>query len=269
MVSFLVGVLLVSDSGVELGVSGVLRVLGGLAVVGPLIGGSWIVYNQIADLEEDSSSPRKKDLVLVRGILTPRHAWAVFFSLLGIGLVLSFALGTRPGLLALGASFIGLAYSHPLMRLKARPFLDSAANGICYGVVPLAMGWSLFSGLSIQTIGASLPLFLIFSSGHMLLALPDRELDKRLGVRTTPVIVGYRATVLVSITLVTLAIGTLTALVAVGWYPRYSLITLPILGSILGLHISLLDESKIQRRFGNLRHLYAALGAVFLITLII
>jgi hypothetical protein len=39
------------------------------------------------------------------------------------------------------------------------------------------------------------------------------------------------------------------------------------LASILGLHVSLLDESKIQRYFGILRCLYTALGAILLITL--
>jgi len=114
------------------------RIFGGLLVVGPLIAGSWIVYNQMVGLADDSRSPRKRDVVLVRRAVALRHAWAIFLSLLGAGLVLSFAMSVSVGLLAVAASLTGLACSHPWIRSKGKLGLDSLVNGVCYGSIP---GW--------------------------------------------------------------------------------------------------------------------------------
>ena len=267
MVSLLVGVAMACrGSSAQLDI---LLVLGGLLLVGPLIGGSCIVFNQIVDLGEDLKSPRKRDLVLVRGTMTLRQAWVMWVALFGSGLALSFSLGTTIGFLAVGASFLGFAYSHPWVRLKNKPILDSLVNGTCYGTLPLLVGWSLFSGLSTEAVGLSLPLLFIFISGHMLLGLPDMEFDRSLGLRTTPVVLGYRVTLVVSAVLVTLAIGVFSILAVADWYPIRSLIVLPVLVSIDCLHIALFDESKIPRHFRNLRWLYMGLGVLFLVSLTI
>lgn len=239
----------------------------GLLVVGPLIAGSCIVFNQVVDFVKDSRSLRKRRLPLVQLRFNLRTAYVLSFVLLAAGLALSYTLGPVFLIGAILASFLGFAYSHPKVRLKERPPFDCIVNGLCFGFIPLILGYSLVASLSWSVIAMALPFFVVFSSGYLLLGLPDVPTDSSLGVRTLPVLLGNRLTVILSIGLVG-ASGLLTlALVAVGLYPAESLLVLPVLVSIMAMHWRLLDREKLATSFVQLRYLYLVLGTIFLISI--
>ncbi len=97
---------------------------------------------------------------------------------------------------ALFASFLGLSYfysSEPL-RLKSKPILDFASNGLY--VMPGILGFHQASG--------SLPVFPMIMAGvmhtsamHLFSAIPDIEYDRKAGIATTAVLLRRRASLAV------------------------------------------------------------------------
>lgn len=239
----------------------------GFLIVGPLIGGGSIVFNQVVDLPYDTRSPTKSRLPLVRLRFNVRTAYILSFVLLAAGIVLAYYSGVVVFIGALLASFLGFAYSHPATRLKEVPPLGCMVNALCYGIIPVLIGWWMVDALSWSTLLMGLPLAIILASGYMLLGLPDLGFDESTGLRTLPVLLGHRRTVLLSILLVGISALLACVLVLPGWYPSASLVVLPILLSIMAIHWRLLDRSNIQATFNQLRYLYIVLGGIFLVSL--
>jgi 4-hydroxybenzoate polyprenyltransferase len=112
-----------------------------------------------------------------------------------------------------------------------------------------------------------LPIAIIMASGYMLLGLPDAGYDARVKMRTLPVLLGHRRTVITSILLV--GVSGLLAMVMIipGWYPSATLVVLPVLVSIMAIHWRLLDRKSLSTTFAQLRYLYVVLGVIFLVSL--
>jgi 4-hydroxybenzoate polyprenyltransferase len=265
MFSVVAGVLLANRfSGY--GVDPVLLVTG-LLIVGPLIGGGSIIFNQVIDYPYDSKSPAKSRLPLVRLRFNIRTAYVLSFVLLAAGIVLAFYLGVVIFIGALAASFLGFAYSHPTTRLKEIPPLGCIVNGLCYGLIPVLIGWWMVDALSWSVLAIGLPIAIVLASGYMLLGLPDAGFDARAGMRTLPVILGHRRTVITSILLVGLSGLFALIMILPGWYPAATVVVLPILVSIMAIHWRLLDRENLTATFNQLRYLYLVLATIFLVSL--
>jgi len=93
---------------------------------------------------------------------------------------------TQSGLLLL-LLFLSFIYSYPPLRLKARPFFDSASN-VLY-IVPGIFGYFLLSGVfpPLQIILAG---SFWAAAMHLFSAIPDIKADKRAHLRTTAVVLG-------------------------------------------------------------------------------
>ena len=239
----------------------------GLLIVGPLIGGGSIIFNQVIDYPYDSRSPSKTRLSLVRLRFNIRTAYVLSFILLAAGIVLAYYSGVVIFIGALLASFLGFAYSHPVTRLKEIPPLGCIVNGLCYGIIPLLIGWWMVDAISWSALAMGLPLAVIMASGYMLLGLPDAGFDSMAGLRTLPVLLGHRRTVITSILLVGFSGLMACILVILGWYPTATLVVLPILVSIMAIHWRLMDRDSLSSTFNQLRYLYLVLGAIFLVSL--
>jgi 4-hydroxybenzoate polyprenyltransferase len=241
--------------------------LSGLLIVGPLIGGGSIIFNQVIDFPYDSRSPSKTRLPLVRLRFNIRTAYVLSFMLLAAGIVLAYYSGVVIFIGALFASFLGFAYSHPATRLKETPPLGCIVNGVCYGIIPVLIGWWMVDAISWSALAMGLPLAIVLASGYMLLGLPDAGFDAMAGVRTLPVLLGHRRTVITSILLVGSAGLVACLMIILGWYPSASLVVLPILVSVMAIHWRLLDRDKLSETFNQLRYLYLVLGVIFLVSL--
>jgi 4-hydroxybenzoate polyprenyltransferase len=241
--------------------------IAGLLVVGPLIAGGSIIFNQVIDYPYDSRSPAKSRLPLVRLRFNIRTAYVLSFVLLAAGIVIAFYLGVVIFIGSLAASFLGFAYSHPTTRLKEIPPLGCIVNGLCYGLIPVLIGWWMVDALSWSVLAMGLPIAIVLASGYMLLGLPDAGFDARAGVRTLPVLLGHRRTVIASILLVGFS-GLLALLMILpGWYPAATVVILPIMVSIMAIHWRLLDRESLPTTFNQLRYLYVVLGVIFLVSL--
>jgi 4-hydroxybenzoate polyprenyltransferase len=146
--------------------------------------------NDRFDADIDQVNPKKDDKeARWQG---GRGVWASILAALAAGLALTAALprGAWPWMLGFGA--LSVAYSAPPVRFKARPFLDSASNGLY--VLPGAAAYVTVSGHQPDAwlmAGA----WAWTMAMHTFSAIPDIEPDRRAGVRTTATVLGRRGTV--------------------------------------------------------------------------
>jgi len=170
------------------------RVVLGLVVVGPLIGGSTLAYNAYTDARVDILNPRKAHLAYVGGWLTPGLVRAIAAGLAGAGLLLSMPLGPAFAALMALCVLLSVLYSSPRTRLKSRPGGDVLVTMVGIGaVVPLA-GWAAAGRPLVEfPLWYLLPIFFALGALYCPTLVPDHEADRRAGYRTLAVELGPRA----------------------------------------------------------------------------
>lgn len=242
-----------------------------LLIIGPFIGGGAVVLNQYFDYKEDKYSVKKEKYLLVTGKIGKRNALLYAVCLLIIGILLAFYINFEVFIITLIAVFFSIIYSTPPLRFKRRVFLDSITNGICYGILPTLVGFVIVSSFSLKALIIGLPLFLGYTAGHMLLAIPDMENDKKFGLHTTAVILGYKNTVAVAMSLF------LSMLIILGVYiytkilPLGVVIIFPIGIYIIKEHIELFKKGEKVRKkvYERLSLEFPLMVIIFLIILLI
>jgi 4-hydroxybenzoate polyprenyltransferase len=131
-----------------------------------------------------------KEQPFVTGDMGPLETWLVFI-MSGVGCVaLSLAVNYRFAIFIIGfALVVGLLYSHPLFRLKARPVTDILVNVV-------GMGFMLLAGLSIGGLHNLPPvLFLVWGALFVtVMYIPtvvnDVPFDEAAGYKTSGVYFG-------------------------------------------------------------------------------
>lgn len=143
--------------------------------------------NQIFDQDADQENALKSKLPVASGEITPRTALILSFSLIIICLssvILVDALLTSVLLVYLA---LWTAYSVPPFRLKSVPVMDFFVSGVGAGLLPFLMGAGASSQLNANIpliLAGAIPLMLVHSSGHILQALGDYDIDRKTGVQT-------------------------------------------------------------------------------------
>jgi len=216
-----------------------LRVVLGLIVVGPLIGGSTLAYNAYTDARVDIFNPRKSHLAYVGGWLTPGLVRAIAVGLAGAGLLLSLPLGPAFATLMALCVLLSVLYSSPRTRLKSRPGGDVLVTMLGIGaVVPLA-GWAAAGrpvvGFPFWYI---LPIFFALGALYCPTLVPDYEADRRAGFRTLAVELGPRAAAWLGFALLVASIAANVACGLRGYVltPGIVLRVWPVFAAQLGLY---------------------------------
>jgi len=113
----------------------------GLIIIGPLVGGATILYNDFFDRSKDTISRRKKHLPLIEGMLKPRSIYRLSIALFAIAFFCSFLISLWFALLVSLCILLSIMYSSPPLRLKERPGLDLLTNAIGSGIICTLAGW--------------------------------------------------------------------------------------------------------------------------------
>ena len=165
------------------------KVLLGMLLAGPLL----CAFSQIANdwFDRDVDRINEPERPTAANLLSPRTVFGVALVLGVAALGLAAALGTTVLWLALGGLALALAYSAPPLRLKARNgWLANAACAFSYEGFAWVAGAAIFGHITTGT----LVLATLYSLGsHGLMTLNDfksYEGDKRLGLRSLPVLLG-------------------------------------------------------------------------------
>jgi chlorophyll synthase len=165
------------------------RVLLGTILAGPLLCAFSQVTNDWFDREVDRIN--EPDRPTAANLLSPITVGAIAIGLAAAALALAAYLGTNVFYLAIGGLALALAYSAPPLRLKARNgWLANAACAFAYEGFAWVAGAAIFGHVTTGT----LVLAGLYSLGsHGLMTLNDfksYEGDKRLGLRSLPVMLG-------------------------------------------------------------------------------
>ena len=145
---------------------------------------STFILNHICDIELDKKNPRKEFSLLVRGSVSLKTSWILFWILQLSCIILSLRFNLEFLYCILGLTAISFAYNMEPFRFKSRPGLDLVSNGLSLGLlIPLA-AWSIDQPL------LEFPKLFFLSTICYLLALYcptmaiDVEFDKSFGIQT-------------------------------------------------------------------------------------
>lgn len=162
---------------------------------------SVFVLNQYFDREDDRENEVKSNLPVASGRISPRKTLLFAFFLVITCLVL--VVVAKVQVLPLFVVYLGVwtAYSTPPVRLKSVPVADFVISGIGAGFLPFLIGRGVTDQLASDVpsiVGAAVPLMLIHCGGHIIQAVGDYEVDRKMGVRTFVVRFGRKKGVIVA-----------------------------------------------------------------------
>lgn len=169
-----------------------------IALGGILSSTSWI--NFVFDKELDSFAGQ--DVSFFKHI-SPREMLLLSGIISIISLALLFFLGHLLFSVGLLILIVGILYSAPPLRLKIHPPLDSIANALEFGTLPLLLGFVSANNFSLDSTLFVLLIVsgLIVISYYLIIDILDLETDKKYGVKTSVTILGLNKSINVSLVL--------------------------------------------------------------------
>ena len=183
-----------------------IELLGILCLYSMVMGAIYII-NQICDKESDTANNKlflvAQGLVKVR-VLVLEVAILLISAVVWAGLWFGNNLGYLT--LIVISIFLGVIYSVPPIRLKARPFLDLLANAAGYGGIAFLIGWGIAAPINADAVWNIIPYVLCVGAAFVNTTLPDLNGDRAHGDRTTGVILGDKLSCLFSLMLLVGAI---------------------------------------------------------------
>lgn len=157
-----------------------------------LMGAVYIV-NQIFDVETDRLN--KKLFLVADGYVNKKtiivEAIVLFLGAIVVGF---WKFSVEFGIIITLSGILGLLYSVPPFKFKAKPFLDMMANGFGYGMLAFAAGWSSANASASKMWLSSLPYVLAVCAIYLNTTIPDYVSDKETKNITTGVFIGPGAT---------------------------------------------------------------------------
>ena len=164
------------------------------------------ILNQISDCPSDRIN--QKLFFIPNGIISLKQAYLQAFLLLVITVPALFLV--RMNLLRilflLSILPLGLLYSIPPLRLKARPVLDVFMNAIGYGWVAFSIGWLTFGDFTWSVSLHALPYMLAVAAMYINTTLIDAEGDRNSGYNTTGIWLGLKRAAFISLMCIVLVI---------------------------------------------------------------
>jgi 4-hydroxybenzoate polyprenyltransferase len=164
-----------------------------------LVVGLAFVVNQVFDVASDAIN--KKNFILPYQAASRREG-AGFAGVLAVAIAaLSIGRGPELACLALAGVLLGIAYSVPPLRFKARPVADLLANTAGFGWIGFLMGWLVFGEMGRDAMLKSTPYAVAMAAIFLNTCIPDEAGDRAAGDRTTCVALGPRATAVAALVL--------------------------------------------------------------------
>lgn len=228
----------------------------------------WVVCLNGGTLAINSAFDRDEgDIAYLRSPPPPPSGLFLFgLTLMGLGMLGAFALGTAFALAYAGCFLLSVMYSVPPVRLKAVAGADWAINVIGFGAVTPIAGW-LASGIPLRRpeMVAMLAFAPLFGALYPLTQLYQLEEDRQRGDRTFAALLGLRTSLAVAISAVVAAFAAFAVAGALsGWEGdggvRWALLAVA-LACWLGLLLPWFRHAETLSPAAHQRGMYLALGA--------
>lgn len=162
------------------------------------------ILNQLFDIESDR---KNRKLFLLSGGYIP--VWAAVIEMIvlwGVGLFLALAYSASFKWLIVISLALGILYSAPPVKFKARPIADLLSNAIGYGLVSFLAGYAISAPVGRNTILYALPYVLAVAGVFVNTTIIDLEGDKSTGEVTTAVFFGKYISYILSLVLIILSL---------------------------------------------------------------
>ena len=147
------------------------------------------LFNQYYDYAVDKVNKPNRPIPM--GAITRSHVLKLAITSWLLTLILGAYLGLTQIIIVFVGIFIGLAYSHPKSRISSHRVLGLLLLTFGYVVLTFFIGWTLYADISLIPIWYLLLLFTTDLGAGMVKDYPDYEGDKKFGVKTLPVLIGY------------------------------------------------------------------------------
>ncbi len=177
----------------------------GAIVIGPLLGGGTVLYDDFFDRDIDRDNPRKNTLPFQKA---PARAGVILGSavlLFVLSLVLAALISPVFFALSMVIVVLSLVYSTPPLRLKGRGGMDLATNMVGFGVVCSLAGFSIAAPISEYPWLWLVVMVLGTGALYVPTTVADIYSDGKNGVRTVAVKLGIPSSVKLSMVLLLLA----------------------------------------------------------------
>jgi 4-hydroxybenzoate polyprenyltransferase len=177
-----------------------------IMLIATAIMGIIYILNQISDRQSDAIN--KKLYFIPKNIITVKQAYG-FCLLLCLCSILALVLlkiSLVTTLFIIAILPLGMLYSLPPIRLKARPVLDTLMNAVGYGWVAFSIGWLAGSSFSSEITIQAVPYMLAVAAMHINTTLIDAAGDRQSGYRTTGIWLGKKKAALLSLICILLVI---------------------------------------------------------------
>jgi len=190
--------------------------LGALALylIGVVVNG----YNNLFDVEEDK-------LAISRGIVKANYLLNEFtwrqlkwnFVLTSITLAcVVFLIGNLEFAILCAFTYaLGIIYTRPI-RLKNRPLIGTLSNTYGFSILPVLSCFFLLNGELTATIAFSLATFLPTFASCLIAEIADREIDRKIGTRTTACWLGKRLKTVIKAVLI-LSVAFYFVAICINW----------------------------------------------------
>jgi 4-hydroxybenzoate polyprenyltransferase len=174
------------------------------------------IVNQLTDIESDRLN--RKSFLLPYGLISRTESAVLLICVSALAIWLSFHADKAVRYMVWIGLGLGFAYSVPPVRLKGKPVLDLVANVVGFGVVGFAMGWMAQAGMVPELWLRCVPYALAMSGIFLNTCIPDEEVDRIIGDRTSCVVFGARRVGLAMTVLLAASVIT-GALAETTWHP--------------------------------------------------
>lgn len=161
-----------------------------IVVVGPLLGGATVLFDDYFDLELDRVNPRKNRLPFLKLPASPRLILASAVALFALSLLLAATVGAAFLAVVALICAVSVLYSMPPVRLKGRGGLDLLANVMGFGVLCSIAGWAMVRPVWEYPWAWLLPMALGTAALYIPTTVADAEFDGGNGVRTIAIRLG-------------------------------------------------------------------------------
>jgi len=164
----------------------------GLLIVGPLLGGSTLLFNDYWDCDVDKISRRKSDFPLPKGIISRPLVFRVSTGLMAMAIILSLLISYLFALILALCVFLSIIYSAPPIRVKNRPGFDVILNASGAGIFCSLAGWIMVEPLNDFPVLWLIPMFFGVAAIYIPTTIIDCDSDEERGVNTIAVKLGKK-----------------------------------------------------------------------------
>jgi len=151
-------------------------------------------YNNLFDSEEDklaTSSGIVKANYLLKEFTWSQLKWNFVLTSIALACVVFLIGNLEFAVLYIFTYAIGIIYTKPI-RLKNKPLIGTVFNTYGFSIFPILSCFFLFNGELTATIAFSLATILPTFASCLTAEIADREIDKKIGTRTTACWLGTR-----------------------------------------------------------------------------